>query len=629
MNSAQQVHRPLVGFAVAVVAGLFSGYVCGGPGILWLSLSAFVLAGVGFCESRGSSRGFLYLACGVLAGAYAVVDHQPVPPPLGLAGLSERPVELIGTVTDDPSISERGGSTFRLRVQAVRQDTDWFPVAADIRVRADACSPAPGYGARWRLTGDYYANSELRGGLAGMLRVHSSDGILLAPPRPSFIGYCYSMRRRAAAVLGTGLEDFAEEVHLIKALLLGYRRAMPTDLYQLFAQTGTLHIFAISGLHVGVMVSILIALLKTGGVARSRWGLFLIPALLLYVVGTGMKASALRAFTMAAVYFSAPLAGRRPDSVSAIALAAVLLLLVHPVQVVDPGFQLSFVVVSGIIMVHTDVAHQFHRIRRPLWTLPLAQLAGPTPGRAFLRAIGLLAVTSLAAWLFSAPLSARFFNTVSPVALIGNLAIIPLTFMIVLSGSLALLCSGFPGAVLTVCTHAGRVFVDLLIAVIRFLGGLPGAYSYVQAPPMGALLFWYTGLVLFFSGRRLRRPALLLMLCSVTWWVLAVNCVPEGLQIVRARRSACAVRLPDAQWIVACEGSGYSFDRASRLLRGQGVQCVDSVAIGGRSPVDRDALNRFCKKFGVRNVYGNVEGPSSHSASPVWGAGGGLKIRLK
>ena len=80
---------------------------------------------------------------------------------------------------------------------------------------------------------------------------------------------------------------------------------LPETEYTLFAATGTLHIFAISGLHVGVMAVLFAMVLKLAGLSRAHWILPLAPALVVYTLMTGMRVSALRACLMAICYGSA------------------------------------------------------------------------------------------------------------------------------------------------------------------------------------------------------------------------------------------------------------------------------------------------------------------------------------
>ncbi len=639
MNFSQQVRRPLVGVALSMVGGLGFQRGFGPSPLLLLALSAGVLAWICRTVPRRGAAG-MYLACFFLAAAYGAVEqiHTPRQAVLPTTEISFRNQEMVGTVTEDPLISEENDTiTFSFEVEAVRFGGQWRPADSVVRARISTPRSSVVYGERWRIYGWCRSREPARNGIAGFFYAKGADSHRIKQAPLSFRGACYRLRRRIVPTLHLGMANFPKQVRVLQALLLGYRNALPYDLYQTFARTGTFHIFAISGLHVGVMAAILIAVLKMLGAPKPRWGLFLIPMLLIYVVSTGMKPSAFRAFTMAAVYFSAPLFGRRPDTASAIALAAVVLLLINPLQLGDPGFLLSFTVVSGIVMVHAFVTHRFSGFRRPGWAVPLAQLNGPRPVMVLLRTVGLLALTSAAAWVFSAPLTARFFNTFSPVALIGNLAIIPLTFVIVLTGCLSLLTAPlFIPAAITF-NHANRLFVSLLISIIQRLGALPGAYRFVRAPSFAMLALWYGGLVCIFTGpQRWRRVGLLMAACSGVLWFSASSGPPSGIEVTQ-RGDSCAILQVEARRILLAEGTSYSMSSVARQLRERGMNCAQTLALSGPQ-IDADAVRELCAAFSIRQVClppsleGGAEAVAllrnglsvSFSARPRWNAGDGF-----
>ena len=194
---------------------------------------------------------------------------------------------------------------------------------------------------------------------------------------------------------------------------------------------------------------------------------------------------------MAIIYFLAPLMGRKGDSVSALAVAAACILAVAPFQLLQPGFIFSFIVVAGLIAL-------FPVFRSPLESLfewePLS--IEPEPRwhrevRLIIRRAGSVAALSLAAWLVSAPLTAYFFGRFSPVALLGNVFVIPLAFLIVVSGALSFLfgsCVAFLGVAFN---HANVALVSLLLSGIRVLANVPGGSIPVTKPPLWAILAWY------------------------------------------------------------------------------------------------------------------------------------------
>ncbi len=535
MIPAQQVRRPLVGAALSVAAGLAVQQAGSLSPLIGLSLAAGLLALL--CLRRSTPA--LYLTCALLAAVYGSLDQaDPRRTALLQAEVfSERQI-VTGTLTDDPS-ADAGRSSFRMRTDAVLLDGNWVPDRTLLRIYLNNPQEPAAYGERWQIEGRFSAYPQSRSGTDGSLSASGASAQRIRPAELSLTGLCYQLRSRAAAVLSRGIETFPDTEKLLHALLLGYRQALPQDLHRTFSRTGTLHIFAISGLHVGVTASILIAALKIAGVCRLRWGWILIPSLFAYVLATGMKPSALRAFTMASVYFAAPLVGRRPDAPSAIALAALILLLHHPASIREPGALLSFTVVCGLILVHGWTGRQPFGLRPAGWGAALNRLKGPHPAAAVLRGTGLLMLTSLTAWVFSAPITARFFHTLAPAALIGNLAVIPLTFMIVLTA-----CLSLPGGVLfppasVLFNQANLLFIGLLIRVIDWLARLPGACLTVYAPSAPATALWYTGLVVLFTGPvRWRKAALLTVLSAGLLWTAE--------QKVQLQRSAKAAEPP---WI--------------------------------------------------------------------------------
>jgi len=312
--------------------------------------------------------------------------------------------------------------------------------------------------------------------------------ILSGPPRFSPVIWGQRLREAAAQTLSNGIESHSAQRAVYKALLLGYRKAIPPEIHQRFKRTGTLHIFAISGLHVGIVGLLITIVLKTIGIPRDRWGLWLLPLLLAYVVATGMKSSALRALAMAAVYFLSPLFRRKPDVPVSIAFAVLLLLFFKPLEIRSAGFIFSFTVVSFIVMVFAGVPKGFV-FHGAGWVRAI---------RAYVASLG---ITSVAAFIASVPVTALFFGSFATVSLFANLIVVPLTFCIVLSGWLSII---LPVAS-EIFNHAALVFINGLLGTAGALAGLPGAHVHMPPPPLTALLFWYCGWIHLFVHARTAR----------------------------------------------------------------------------------------------------------------------------
>jgi ComEC/Rec2-related protein len=611
MILAQQVRRPLVGIALSIAAGLTFYRFAGGPPLLLLSITAFLLSIACWTVLYRRTFPLIYIACGLLAAAHSSIKEMPgfSRAALPLAEVNFHEQELTGTVEDEPSASGADGTvSFLFRAEAVQCGEEQFPSDAVLRIYLKNPTVPVRFGEQWFLKGRYTGYERPRGGADGFLSVSGEDACRIKESGDTPAGRCYEARRSAAALLRLGAESFPEQTGLLHAMLLGYRQAIPPDLYQMFSRTGTLHIFAISGQHVVILAAIFIAGLKIAGVARPRWGLLLLPVLALYIFTTGLQPSALRALAMATVFFVAPLAGRRPDAPSSIALATILLLTFRPANISDPGFLLSFVVVCGLIIVHGWAVRQIHGLRMTGWEAPLKQLSGKHPFAALLRGAGLLMLTSLAAWLFSAPITARFFNTLSLAALIGNLAVIPLTFMIMLAGCLALLGGVlyFPAAALF--NQANLLFISLLIWIVQRLSALPGACRAVRAPSALATAFWYIGLVLFFTGPvRWRKGALLLVLLSVLLWSAEHFEPHHGIKVLREGSSAVALRLPENGWVLVTDGNRFSTARTIRLLQKEGINRLHALVVND-ARADAGAIRQLQEVFRPQDTWTNAPG---------------------
>ncbi|MFC1452346.1 ComEC/Rec2 family competence protein [Verrucomicrobiota bacterium] len=443
---------------------------------------------------------------------------------LGPDGRHAVAIGMVAGATDEaaePGPSGRRTAGFPLRLHALRLDREgWERTAGRIHVSWHGRQrlKRPEYGEVWLLEGRLSSLGGPAGSGRFFMHVYSSDSRMLqASSGGGLLAACFRARDTAARVLTLGIEDYPREYGLVQAMLLGCRSRLARQERDVFVATGTLHIFAVSGLHVGIVCGLIVFVLKAFKVSRVRWVLFLGPLLIAYAAATGARPSAVRACLMALIYFAAPLLGRRPDVVSALAVSAVLLLAWDPGQLTNLGFVFSFVVSGGLIAAYPVL----FELTRPLWAPdPLRLQPEPSAIRG-LRAAGMyvagLAALSLSAWAASTPLTAYFFGRFTPMALLGNLLVIPLAFLIVVSGSLALVSGFCVGILAEVFNHATLALVFLLVRLVRALSAVPCASVEVGEVPLWAVSLWYGALAACLfrlhpsDERRLASPACPLM----------------------------------------------------------------------------------------------------------------------
>ncbi len=181
---------------------------------------------------------------------------------------------------------------------------------------------------------------------------------------------------------------------LTAAIITGDRQALSTSTMTEFRLTGLSHILALSGMHIGILASLLLLasaplhLAPRVGTHKVRW--IIVAALLWgYALFTGMSASVVRACIMATTLFLAGIAERPYRSGNALALAALAVLLSDPLQLFQAGFQLSFFI-TALILAAIRPANEAFTTRKGRWpgicrtlSLALAAMAGSSLLTAF------------------------------------------------------------------------------------------------------------------------------------------------------------------------------------------------------------------------------------------------------
>jgi len=287
---------------------------------------------------------------------------------------------------------------------------------------------------------------------------------------------------------------------ILNSILLGYYSQIPRDLYQAFANTGTLHVFAISGSHVVILGGAIIFILAACGLPRTRWVLFLGPLLILYTAMTGLQPSAIRACIMGILYWIAPLIGRKPDIYTTLAISAILILAISPDDLINIGFLLSYIAVLGLIL----FCPVFSRILNRCFTHDPLKLEPDPAWQENLRGLwhffSELFSVSLAAWLVTTPLTIMFFGTFSPIGLPSNLLIVPLSSLVIITGVLSLTLGSCILFFADLFNHANLALIVLMTESARWFAAVP--HGYMKAPPVplwAALAFYGVLIIIRFS----------------------------------------------------------------------------------------------------------------------------------
>ncbi len=305
----------------------------------------------------------------------------------------------------------------------------------------------------------------------------------------------YSVRNRMAARVKKFLKAPYDSVLL--AVLLGKREKIPPWLNDLFAKTGTLHILAISGLHVGIIYFALRVILKIFRIPKNASIILSVAFLALFTILAGGRPSVLRAAAMFSILAFGEMLKRKISVFNLLGLSCLAILIVCPNQVFDLGFVFSYAAVLSIV----TLAPVFYGI------FYVGAVPGPAAAAAskvrcyFLRSISV----SLAAWLGLLPLLAYYFGLISPVVVIANLVVIPLVLMVMVSG-LFFLTLGFLAPFLaSIFAQSAWFFIFLLIKSAEIFKSIPFGYFTIEQPAFYGVPLYYTTLFIMVAGYRVFR----------------------------------------------------------------------------------------------------------------------------
>ena len=355
-----------------------------------------------------------------------------------------------GTVTQDSSLTQKGDTVLRLSLR----DATSSPKGITAEARGSVLLLVPG---------DY------RFSIGEQVRVHAiparMDGIgpeqwAARAPRAEvqtlgFRSTLWAFRADARSWLHRTISRVGYPASaLLEALLVGAREDVPQDLQDGFKRTGSLHILALSGLHVTVLYGVAAGLLWF---LHRRWQKFLAATLVIifFQFLAGFMPSLLRATVMIVIGGMAVLLDRDREPVNVLALSGIVLLLIDPWQAFTLSFQLSFLALAGILVIGSLV-------QRPL----VSRLPG------FL----LLAVAmSAGAQAATIPLVVLRFGSWYPSGLFAGLLLVPLTTAYLWAGLAWLPLSLVPWTLLhDVCAWAFGLFYDVIRACAVTFARIPG-----------------------------------------------------------------------------------------------------------------------------------------------------------
>lgn len=557
--------RPLALAALALIAGLLLGLrgvdrVL--PGAAFLAVAAG-LAAVLF-DRRGLAVAAALLSISAGGLAIGLSSRERAARDCRVGWESGRDVQLRGVALGYLPAGEQGGVRLRPNSRAGDETCEWsgaVRVWTEGPLRPGVVYEVEGAWQPSRRPGRWPRPPDRRGWIAArsISTVGAAD-----PRRHPFL------RARGALAEQLWKAYPRRWAPLAQALVLGGRETIDPEVSRRIARAGLAHLLAISGLHVGMLAAAIFAVARIARTPSRSAHLVTVAATFAYVLLIGAPASAVRAGLMVFLWTLTRLAGRASSPFDVLGLAAVVLLLVRPWSALEPGFQLSFTGAAAVGYAGAESQRSRWLRERP----------------ALLRALIMGVLVSTATVLLIAPITALHFGRVTPAAVLGNLAAVPLLALAMPALFISALLSPWP-ALAAWPGYAAVAALHAIDGLAHLLSGIRWASLEVARPALVPALAYALLLVLgahALHGARQRRRFIMALgltaAVAISWPVLQ-GWFPTGHLSVYVldvgQGDAIAIATPRGHWLLVDAGprSG-DFDAGTQrvvpFLREQGVQ---------------------------------------------------------
>jgi competence protein ComEC len=460
-------------------------------------------------------------------------------------------------------------------------------------------------GKQKRNPGEYDYDSYLKmKNILGLLSVNDITSITVIENKiNNFENIIHQIRK----AIDTQIKKYhsPETAALLRGLLLADRGEINYQTKTQFINAGVVHVLAVSGLHVGYIIMIFLFLF-------GRFNIFVrsilsIIGLIFFMLITGVPPSVFRATVMAIVLIIALLSNRSTNLINSISIAALIILVINPNEIYNPGFQLSFaaVLAIGIIFPYLNQVLESWHVQNK-----------------FLKYILLFCGVSLSAQIGTIPFTLLYFNKYSVIALITNFVVIPSIGFIIAAAIVTLFFSATIPFIAVYLAAANDLFTKFILTLIKFSGDLSFSYIRITNYSLVDLVIFYLmlTLLLFFLTKfaDIRAKLALLILISINTFIFSKiddrELLPEKvlsiLMIDVGQGDSFLIKFPNGKTALVDAGNTtITFDNGDRviipLLNYLGIKKIDYGIV---THIDADHYGGFVSLI-LERMIGEVFKP--------------------
>ena len=626
--------RPLVSVVIVYAAGLLLGEIFQPPLLALFATSFGLLALVLFLKKL---RLFLLWPLLTLTGWTNLAVHTAVISPNDLRAQLGNEAALVtvrGELAETPRLKivvrneqENWRNVARVRVHEIRRDENFLPADSEVLVTTPGI-PGTNFfaGQAVEISGVIarpppplaeglfdLQNYLAARGIYYQLKTESTNDWKLLPPVLSQPPLTDRFLKWSQNTLTLGLPNEDGPLRLLWAMTLGWRTAFTGDIGEPFLRAGTMHMFAIDGLRIALLSGIIVTLLRVLRLSRAWCGAIAVPTIWFYTAATGWEPSAIRASVMMTIVLGGWALKRPSDLLNSLAAAALVILIWEPRQLFEASFQLSFFVMLVIALMLPPLNNFFNRVLRHDPLVPDELVAGWKKvslwiARRSARYCGL----SLAAWLGSIPLSAKFFHLFSPVSVLANLFAVPLGTFALMSNLGALLCGHWLPWLTEIFNHAAWFFMVAMTWVSVEAAKLPDAYFYVPEPSLATIALYYAVIVAAFSGwfstrRRIFSGATILLFIAGIYGWQWFSARDETDLTILPLNGGHAIYVDAAgtkdDWLINCGNENAVDFTLKNYLRAQGVNKIPRLILTAGDVKNCGGASRLDELFSIGELW--------------------------
>ncbi len=382
-----------------------------------------------------------------------------------------------------------------------------------------------------------------------------------------------------------------ESSSLISGILLGNTENISLDVRLAFKNSGVSHTLAVSGMHLTFLTMVLWLVLALFCKNLKLRAVLLIIAIWMFTAVTGFSPSCCRAAVMLTVFHLGVIVQKEPDTYTSLAVAVAICCVGNPIAILNPSLMLSATSTFGILCFSSHVIKIFPAVNFK------SRLLGK--GYAFIRDTISM---SVAATVGTLPIMAFLFQSVSLLAPIANLLIVPIIEILFFIGFGAI-CFGWMAPVASLLSWIARCLVRYCLAITAFLSDLPFSTAYT-----GRFSFWLWCIIVFIimlalflllRKKRLRwlLPCYVLIFALLIGVDFAVDYASRDLISVRfasvGQGNATVISNSHDAVLIDCGGSGTGYWELSNIFIENEIKTISEIYI---THLDMDHI-RYCEQF--------------------------------